>query len=349
MYSDAAARALNALHWISNGPYTLDVWRLGANLTLKKNDKYWDVAHVAVPRIEYVVSADEHQQYRNYRAGGLDLTDNVPSSDLPTLRETHAKELVLMPFLGTAYLGLNLSQAPYSTHPELRQALAMAIDRERIVKLLNGGQAPAYGFVPTGTWNYRPQTWDWHALPDADRTTQARALYEKAGYSRAKPLHVRLLYNANPGIRETMVAVAGMWREILGVETEVMEQEYRVFLDTRHDRSQWSVVRLAWSADYNDAETFLDTLVSHSVNNDEAYARSAFDDALNRAARTLDADGRRQVLESAEKSMLADYPIIPLYQFVSRRLVKPYVRGAQPTPLNHLASRYLSLEAGSGP
>jgi oligopeptide transport system substrate-binding protein len=219
----------------------------------------------------------------------------------------------------------------------------MAIDRTRLVESLAFGQTPAFGFVPPGTWNYNSQSLPWKDLGDAERVAEAKRLYAAAGYSSRAPLHLRLLFNSNPAIKNTAIVVASMWRENLGVETELIDEEYRVFLQSRHDRSRWDVARLAWSADFNDASNFLDTFRAHSSNNDSGYANAAFDDLLDAAASNVDPGRRRELLESSERLMLADYPLIPLYFFVSKRLIKPYVHGVVANPLNHVRSEALSM------
>ena len=135
-----------------------------------------------------------------------------------------------------------------------------------------------------------------------------------------------------------------MWKETLSLDTSLGEEEYRVFLDSRHDKSRWDIGRFGWTADYNDASNFLDTLRQHSPNNDPAYASVSFDASLDAASRMPDPQRRREILEAAERTMLGDYPVVPLYFFVSKRLVKPYVRGLLPNPLNHIRSKALTSQ-----
>ena len=137
--------------------------------------------------------------------------------------------------------------------------------------------------------------------------------------------------------------VAAMWKEVLGLDVDLTDEEYRVFLQSRHDKSRWEVLRLGWTADYNDATNFLDSLRQHSENNDEEYANPAFDALLDQAAQTIDPRQRRSILENSERLMLDDYPIVPLYFFVSKRLVKTYVKGFQSNPLNHIYSKSLII------
>jgi oligopeptide transport system substrate-binding protein len=344
IYSDASARTHDPATWVSNGAYVLAGWNPSTAVSIKKNPHYWNRLAVRIPRVEYLVASDGNAQFLRYRTGALDMTDTVPENAVPELRRGHSTEFMTAPFLATAYYGLNLTAGPCKTNLKLRQALSMAIDRTRLVQALSFGQAPAFGFVPPGTWNYGAQSWAWKGLADAERVAEAKRLYAAAGYSPRAPLHLRLLFNSSPTIKYTAIVVASMWRETLGIDTELVDEEYRVFLQSRHDKSRWDVARLAWSADFNDASNFLDTLRAHSANNDPGYTNAAFDELLDAAAGDADSSRRRALLESSERLMLADYPVVPLYFFVSKRLIKPYVLGVVANPLNHIRSQALSMQ-----
>ena len=343
IYSDESARSHEPSKWVSNGPYTLTVWLPGTRVGLQKNPEYWDSENVRIAKVEYQIASDQNSQLTRYRAGQLDLTDIVPANAIPWIRAEHPNELVVAPFLATAYFGLNLSNPTFGSNLGLRKALAMAIDRKRIAMAQGFGQPPAYGFVPPGIWNYAPQSWPWSGLSDSDRIAEAKRLYLEAGYSDAKRLRIRLLFNSNTAIKQTAILVAAMWRESLGIETDLTEEEYRVFLQSRQDKTRWDVVRLGWTADFNDASNFLDAFRENSSNNDSKYSNPTFDFLLNEAARTSDPETRGKLLEAAERVMLNDYPILPLYFFVSKRLVKPYVIGVHPNPLDRLTSKMLSI------
>ncbi len=345
IYSEDTAKSHTSNRWISNGPYVLSSWTPGSMLKLQQNRWYWDRYNVHIANVEYVFNPDENAEFRLYRAGQLDITQSVPSNALSAVRIQIPNELFVAPVLATAYYALNLHSPYLSTNLELRKSLAMAIDRKALeATILPFGQKPAYGFVPPGTWNYESQSWEWHDLPDRERVKEARRLYALAGFSTSKPLHIRVLLNSNNSIKQVAVAIASMWKDTLGVESELLDEEYRVFLDSRRDTRKWEVARLAWTADYNDAGNFLDTLRVGSPNNDARYERHEFDDILDHAANSANPVDRRQLLESAEKLMLSDYPILPIYFFSSKRLIKPYVKGAEVTPLNRLYTKHLRLE-----
>lgn len=343
IYTDSTARSHEESTWVSDGPFVLSRWLPGTALELRKNTAYWDHDNVKIDRVDYLISPNQNAQFAAYRAGELDITDTVPPNAVASIRAEHPGELVIAPYLATAYYGLNFSTPPLQGNLSLRKSLTMAIDRKRLVTSLALGQTAAYGFVPPGVWNYLPQHWEWESLSDADRIAEARRLYAQAGYSSVKPLRLRLLFNSNPSIKQTALMVASMWKDELGVESTLTDEEFRVFLQTRHDKRQWDVVRLAWNADYNDASNFLGIFRGNSSSNDTGYSNQTFDNILDGAAKATDPTLRRNLLESAERLMLADYPVIPLYFLVSKRLVKPYVLGVRPNPLDRVESKMLAV------
>jgi len=343
IYSDTSARTHVPSKWVSNGPFVLSNWRPGTNITLSRDDTYWDRANVKISSVEYEIASDQNSQFAAYRAGQLDMTDTVPPNAIASLRKERPNELVIAPYLATAYYGLNLAAPPLQGNMKLRKALSMAVDRKRLVSALALGQLTAYGFVPPGTLNYEPQHWEWENLDDAKRIAEARRLYAEAGFSKNAPLRLRLLYNSSPSIKQTAIIVAAMWNEELGVETTLIDEEFRVFLESRHNRKYWNVVRLAWNADYNDASNFLDIFRVHSSNNDTGYSNPTFEGFMDQAAIASNPEVRRNLLERAERLMLDDYPVIPLYFFVSKRLVKPYVLGVRPNSLDRVGSKTLVI------
>jgi oligopeptide transport system substrate-binding protein len=343
IYSDASARTHDPTTWVSNGPFVLSSWRPGTNLNLSRNAAYWDRANVKIERVQYQFAPDQNAQFAAYRAGQLDMTDTVPTNAIASLREQRPNELIIAPYLATAYYGLNFASPQLQGNLKLRKALSMAIDRKRVTSALALGQLGAYGFVPPGTWNYEPQHWDWEKLDDVERIAEARRFYSEAGFSGKAPLRLRLLFNSNPSIKQTAIMIAAMWKEELGVETMLTDEEFRVFLQSRHDKQKWDVVRMAWNADYNDASNFLDIFRAGSSNDDTGYSNPAFDELMDEAANAANPQIRRGLLERAERTMLADYPIVPLYFFVSKRLVKPYVLGVKPNALDRVASKALVI------
>jgi oligopeptide transport system substrate-binding protein len=308
-----------------------------------KNEFYWDTAAVQIQQVQYQIATDQNAQFAQYRAGQLDITDTIPANALSTFRAEHQNEIVIAPYSAVAYYGFNMTTSPLAGNLKLRRALAMSIDRKKLVDTLALGQFAAFSIVPPGTSNYSSVPMEWENLSDSERTEKAKRLYKEAGYTPEKPLHHRLLLNSSPSIKQTATLVAAMWKEELGVDTTLTDEEFKVFLQSRKDRNRWDVLRLAWNADYNDASNFLDIFRSGSANNDSGYANSTFDTTLDTASVTSDLSARRVLLQNAEKMLLADYAAIPLYFFVSKHLVKPYVIGFRPNPFDRIRSQSLAI------
>ena len=249
------------------------------------------------------------------------------------------------PHLGTYFYGFNLTRPPFKDNPKLREALSLAIDRDIITGKITGvGEKPAYGMVPPGINgydNYHPAYAD---LSQQERNERAQKLYAEAGYSKDKPLHVELLYNTDVNHKKIAVAIAAMWKKTLGVETEMTNQEWKVFLATRQEKQQTQIFRAGWIGDYNDANTFLELYTSKAGLNDSGYSNAKYDELLQQASQEQDAGKRAALLHAAEKQLVDDYVIAPIYSYVSKRLVKPYVKGYTANVMNQNPSRFLRIE-----
>jgi oligopeptide transport system substrate-binding protein len=156
---------------------------------------------------------------------------------------------------------------------------------------------------------------------------------------------VQLTYNTDSNHRRLCTAMAAMWREVLGVETELLNQEWQVFLQNRRERIDTQVFRYGWIGDYQDPYTFLEILHSKHGLNDMGYANPAYDALLDRATSEADPARRLGLLADAERLMLEDLPVLPVYFYVSKKLVKPWVAGLVPNLLEHHYSHHLRILA----
>jgi ABC-type oligopeptide transport system substrate-binding subunit len=326
-----------------SGAYRL-VRRLpGERIELERNQYYWNSAGVAVDRVIHVVVADLATEVNLYRTGELDLTSEVPNAQLDSLRTTLPGELRLTPYLSVYSYAVNLARLQ---NHDARLALAMAIDRERIVRQVTGaGEQPAFGWVPDGIAGYTPARFEWSHLDHTSTVAEARRLWSKARHSGDAPARIRLCTDASANHRRTAVAVADFWRTELGIETEIVELEWNVYLDARAHPGDCDLVRLGWSADFVDPEAFAMVFESTHPQNTLGYASAAYDRLLAASRKETDAARRMAELASAEAQLLADAPVIPLFFRVSKRLVKPHVQGVATNPLGHVGSRHLQLVA----
>ena len=329
---------------VSNGPYSLSAFAPGANLVLKRNSHYWDSAAVVFDEIRYEFVADENSEFTRFRSGEIDVTNTVPEQRFQELLAQRDPRLQHRSTLATFYFTLNTDRGPLRGKPGLRKALSLAVDRDLITgSVTRAGQMPAYSLVPEDAWNYQPPDYDWRDTSVEQRKSLARDLYAKAGYSADRPLRLRLLYNENELVQRVCIAIAAMWKEVLGVDTELVQMEFKAYLVARADSSQWDVVRVGWTADYNDASTFLDTMTLSSPQNFGHWSSDEYARLLGVAAGEADASRRRDVLQRAESLMLDDYPLLPVYFYVTRRLVQPRIVAPAINPMNLTYSKYFRL------
>jgi oligopeptide transport system substrate-binding protein len=321
---------------VSNGAYMLDEWVVQSHVKLVRNPNYWDNDNTTIDEVYYYNMEDRSAELRRYRADELDISyTSLPQSQLPWIRENLGGELVVAPYLATYYYGFNLTRPPFEDNPALRRALALAIDRDIITtQVLKAGQIPAYGWVPE-LMNYESQVMPEAVWTQDEREAEARRLYREAGYTEEKPLHVKFTYNTDENHRGIALAVASMWNDVLGVETALENQEWKVFLDTRKQKRATEVFRDAWIGDYNDAYTFAELLLSDSGLNHYGYDNPEYDRLLAQASTEGDLHERARILEEAERLMLADMPILPIYFYVNARLIKPWVDGYTPNIMDH--------------
>lgn len=332
---------------VSNGAYRLTEWTVGSHVAIERNPHYRDNANTAIDRVEFHHITDRIAELNRFRAGDLDLTDSVPHERFDWIKENIPGQLRVAPYLGTYYYGFNVTRPPFKDNLALRKALSMVIDRELLTeKVTRSGELPAYSWVPPGVANYSTQFPDYQALSREERAAEARRLYAQAGFSSESPLQLELRYNTGAEHRRLATAIASMWKEQLGVETDLIGVEFRVHIGQTRAREITQLFRASWLGDYNDASNFALLFKSDYGLNMTGYENQEYDALLAQAAQETDPALRRLLLEQAEKTMLEDHPLIPIYFYISKHLVKPHVMGWQDNILDHHASRYLSLSRG---
>ncbi len=329
---------------VSNGAYRLVEWVVQSHIKLERNPYYWKDAATHIDTVYYHPIENASNELKRYRAGELDLTEGIPLQQFRWIRQHLGEELRVAPYLGTYYYGFNLTQPPFRDKPGLRRALSLAIDRELLTaKITAMGEKPLYSWVPEGIPGYRPVELDYAHWPQSRRNAEARRLYAEAGYSRDEPLTVELRYNTSENHRKVAIVIAAMWKQVLGVRVRLINEEWKVFLQNRKQKRITQVFRAGWIGDYNDPYTFLEILHSRNGLNDSGYVNPDYDTLLDRASVEQDPEKRFELLRQAEAIALADHPVIPLFGYVSKHLVKPWVEGWQDNVLDHHYTKDLRI------
>ncbi|MBB94386.1 MAG: oligopeptide ABC transporter substrate-binding protein OppA [Rhodobacteraceae bacterium] len=298
---------------VSNGAYVLEEHLPNERSTRVRNEMYWDNENTILDKVVTLVINDENVALTRYLAGELDRTE-VPAGQFPRLKEEHPDEAISFPRLCNYYYTFNLSDSGPEAFKDVnvRKALALAVDRKIITEnIMAGGQPEAYTFTPEAVAGFTPPSVEMAEMTQADRDAMAKELLAEAGYGPDNPLSFDMVYNTSEAHQKVAVALSQMWKQKLGVQVELANMEWKVFLEERGNQN-FELARGAWCGDYNEASTFLDLLDSDSGYNDGKYSNEEYD-ALLESAKT--AGDTTELYTSAEQILAADMPVIPIYHY----------------------------------
>ena len=329
---------------VSNGAYTVVEWVPNSEVRSVRNEQFYDAANVSIDAVTFYPAEDRNAATKRFRAGEIDVQYDFASDQIDLLRENLPEETRIAPYLGIYYYAINTRQAPFDSKA-LRQALAMAIDREAITdKVLRTGELPGYSFVPPDTGEYgEPAYVAWKDMPQQARLEQARALMAEAGFGPEDPLRLTLSYNTSENHKKIAIAVASMWKQ-LGIQTELFNTEVKVHYNDLQE-GNFQVARAGWIADYNDPQNFLYLMESATgVMNYAGYANPEYDRLMAEAARTADAEARNRLMREAEAIAMEDMPNIPIYYYVSKNLVSKAVQGWVDNTKDIHRTRFLTVQ-----
>ncbi|EHG7611787.1 TPA: oligopeptide ABC transporter substrate-binding protein OppA [Citrobacter sedlakii] len=312
---------------VSNGAYKLKDWVVNERIVLERNPQYWDNAKTVINQVTYLPISSEVTDVNRYRSGEIDMTyNNMPIELFQKLKKEIPNEVHVDPYLCTYYYEINNQKAPF-TDVRVRTALKLALDRDIIVnKVKNQGDLPAYSFTPPYTDGAKLVEPEWFGWTQEKRNEEAKKLLAEAGYTADKPLTFNLLYNTSDLHKKLAIAAASIWKKNLGVNVKLENQEWKTFLDTRH-QGNYDVSRAAWCADYNEPTSFLNMVLSDSSNNTTHYKSPAFDKIIADTLNAQDDAQRAELYAQAEQQLDKDSAIVPVFYYVNARLVKPWVGG----------------------
>ena len=308
---------------VSNGAYMLEDVVLNEYHTRVKNPMYWDADNVVIEKVTGLVINDVNQALTRYRAGELDHLEPLPPGQYPALKKELPDEATSVPRLCSYYYAFNHTGSgnPALHDVRVRKALGMAIDRDVIVKqVLKGGQWPAYNFTHLKTAGFAMPDIAYGKLTQAERDAEAVGLMKDAG---VEGLTLTLIYNTSESHKQIATVVSQMWKQKLGVGTELANFEWKTYLDIRGNQ-EFDMARSAWCGDYNEASTFLDLLTTAHGANDGKYSNPKVDE-LMRASKT--AEDPRAIYSEVEQILAEDMAIVPIYHYANTFLLSADIRG----------------------
>jgi len=340
-YGSAFSRPGNL---VSNGAYVLKDWVLRSRIELVKNENYWDADNVIIKRVLYYPYKDQSAASKQFRAGKLDWTYGVPNNQFKWLQKHYPNELVISPWLGSYFFGYNVLREPFVENLNLRLAMAMALDRDLLTeKVTQFGEQPSYTLVPPGIGEFVSPLPEWASWSQAERNEEARALYAIAGYSKDRPLRIEIRYNTGGNNKKMALAAASLWKQVLGVQTTLVNEETKVFLQNREQKVLTQVFRSGWIGDYADPFGFLELFRTGYGRNYYGYSNPMYDSLLDEITAERIPARRRRLMYEAERVLVAELPFIPVYTYVTKRLVNPRLKGWDSNIMDHHYSKNMFL------
>jgi oligopeptide transport system substrate-binding protein len=340
MYDPQAKAWNNPADFIVTGAYKLAEWKVNQKVVLEKNPNYYEAPKVQIKKVTALAVNDEGATLNLYRTKQIDWTSEsgLSSTHVPALRGR--PDFRLAPYFATATYLFNVNRKPF-TDIRVRRALSLAIHRAELVdKVLKGGQTPSSKIIPPGVKDYKYSGVP--PIPFDRQIVEAKKLLAEAGYPDGKGFpKVTILYNTQESNHRIAQAIQQMWKKYLNIDLQLQNLEWKVFVQEQQAH-RFDISRQSWIADYPDPAQLLEIYISDNGNNHSGHHDAHFDKLLREAATTLDSKKRMNLLAQAEKIVLDNQPMIPLYHSVYFSLMSPRIEGFQPNMFGMYQFKHLA-------
>jgi oligopeptide transport system substrate-binding protein len=318
---------------IGAGPFKLEKWDHNQQLVMVKNDKYWDAANVKLNKVVVNIVKEASTGLNLYETNQVDLTE-LKGDQVKMYASKQAEVQVKNEFV-TAYIMFNNSQqyAPFLLNAKVRQALGMAIDKTAMVDVVMGGASlPATGLVPVTMLDgnkaeFRKTAGDTMPKYDVAKAKQLLADGLKELNLTALP-KFKLTGDDTDTAKKTIEFIQAQWKQNLGVDIEGEPLPFALRVEKMQNKKDFQALIALWGADYNDPMTFLDMWLSDNKSfNYMSYSSKPYDDLVKGADKEMDTAKRAKLLVDAEKQLMNDMPLAPLYFRTRPYARKPNIEG----------------------
>ncbi|MCH7322033.1 peptide ABC transporter substrate-binding protein [Solibacillus sp. MA9] len=334
----------NADTFVGNGPFKITIWNHEEKMTFEKNDTYWDKDTVQLDRIEWAMVNDSNTSYQMYQTGELDITA-IPSTLADTL--LNDPEAIIYDSAGTQFYRFNITKEPF-TNQKVRQAFSYAINAQEIVDyVVKTGNKVANGFVSYGFKG--PDGKDFRETQgslisfDAEKAKQllAEGMAEE-GWDTLPA--VELSYNTSDELKSVAETIQSQLKQVLGVEVTVQNSEWAVFREDQVAlKLQFS--RSTFGHDYADPINALENFTSdNDAMNRTGWKNAAYDELIKKARAEVDAQTRWNYLLDAEKILIEEAPLVPLYYYNGSALQKSNVKNIVRPVVGSIELKYATKE-----
>ncbi len=323
-------------HFVGNGPFKMTHWMINELVRVEKNPYYWNAKNMKLGSIHFMAVSERDTQLSMYLSRDLDIVTSVPLPSIDKLLKR--KDFFSRLYLATYFYRFNVNVPPLN-NKYVRQALAYAVNRESITKhILRAGQIPAFRLVPPGIQGYPLKG----APGPKFNPKKARALLRKAGYQSGAAIPpISLLYNTDQQHKQVAEALQTMWQKHLGIRVHLVNKEWKTYLDAVTQRN-YQMARAGWIADYTDPNTFLSMFITGGGHNRTGWSNVRYDRYIKLAENERDPVKRMAHFRHAEKILMDELPIMPLYFYNYQNLIHPSIKGHVNNPLNIFDYRRLA-------
>ncbi|OHB78377.1 MAG: hypothetical protein A2V98_03200 [Planctomycetes bacterium RBG_16_64_12] len=316
---------------VTNGPFLLKFRRIRDRIRLVKNPHYWDRDNVRTNVIDALAVESYATNLNLYMTGQVDWISAVPPEVIPDLLARPQGDFRPAPYLSTYYYTCNTERPPLDD-VRVRRALAMAIDKREIVeRVTRAGQKPTGSLVPPDigkNLDYKPPQCEPYNVE------KARALLAEAGYPGGRGFpRIEILYNTSEAHQAIAELIQSQWKRALGIDVGLRNQEWTAYLISRRT-GDYYLARAGWTADYVDPNTFLEMFTTGNPNNHTGWGNPEYDRLVELARNEINAQERMRHFQRAERILMDQLPVIPLYSYVTQDMVRPYVKGFYPNILD---------------
>ena len=322
---------------VTMGPYTLTSWRHHDNIILTENPGYWG-EKPRIAKVRLIMNENPSSALAQYESGELDYADSksIPPLEVPRLKDL--TDFTTTPQFRSNYIAFNVEKPPFD-NPLVRKAFTASIDRQSIVDIIQGAGFTTTSWIPVNMLGYNPD------IGIEFNPEQAREWLKEAGYPGGKGFPtVTFLWPDVSNNRVVAEALQSMWKQYLGIEVELMNQEWKVYLSTINTDPP-EIHKASWGADFPDPHNFMSIFTCISGNNRTGWCNREYDALVEKAAKELDPGKRKALYDQAQTILLEkDAPVAPFYTSNQQNMIKPYVRGLKPNPLDHIIFKYVYFD-----
>lgn len=332
---------------VSNGAFKCVDWKHNEAIELVKNDQYYDADKVKLAGIHFDVIEDQNTAWQRYEGGEYDFLYNPPTTIVHKLKQEKNPELTIADQLATYYYEINTEKKPLN-NAKVREALSLAIDRKSIVEnITQSGQVPAEGMVPYGLKDdadkdFREANGNLIKMDDKEAVKLLEEGLAEENMTKDDLNGLVIVYNTDENHKKIAQAIQEMWNSKLGISMKLENMEFQTLIDRRR-QGDFTIARAGWVGDYADPMTMLDLFTTGNPQNNSRWGDPEFDKLIKTAKTALDSKERMDSMKEAEKILMRDKPVIPVYFYTAPYVTKPNVKGIYTTMMNQPFLTYAEI------